>query len=56
MTIKELQDHLATLTQEARATDKAIDDLRADVEAAKLRTLELRQRSADVQRRLADNS
>jgi multidrug resistance efflux pump len=56
MTTKELKDHLAALTREAKATDKAIDDLRADVEAAKIRTLELKQRSLDVQRRLTDGA
>jgi hypothetical protein len=54
MTREELKDHLAALTREARETDKALDDLRADTEAAKVRTLELKQRSADIQRRLAE--
>jgi FtsZ-binding cell division protein ZapB len=55
MTLEELKAHLAQLTREARETDKTFDELRADVEAAKLRTQELQQRSADVQRRLADS-
>ena len=54
MTPEELKDHLAALTREAKETDKALDVLRADTEAAKVRTLELKQRSADVQRRLVE--
>jgi len=50
----ELKHHLAALTREARATDKTLDDLRVDAEAAKARTLELKQRSVDVQRRLVN--
>jgi hypothetical protein len=42
---------VAELTREA----KAIDDLRADAEAAKVRTLELKHLSVDVQRRMTND-